>query len=91
MDAITGLGCIVCRLFHHADTPGVPHHILSGGRRKGHLWTICLCDPGHHQGSPTKDKISRHPDKARFETAYGTELELLEKTRELVQLPIPGE
>lgn len=82
---ITELGCIVCLLFARVRTPGAVHHLLTkGGRRIGHLATICLCDPGHHQNSPTRRKVSRHPTKARFEAAYGTEQSLLAKSRELV-------
>ena len=85
MDAITQIGCIVCAVFEHApNTPGAVHHLKSGGRRISHLDTICLCDPGHHQNSPTRAKISRHPNKAAFEKAYATEEELLEITRTLV-------
>ena len=86
MDAITQLGCIVCWVFENAPgTPGCPHHLLDeGGSRIGHMSTICLCDPGHHQNSPTPKKISRHPNKARFEQAYGTEESLLERQRALV-------
>lgn len=84
MDAITQLGCIVCWMLGHPGTPGVPHHLLTeGGRRIGHLSTICLCDPGHHQHGGLL-KISRHPNKFRFEKAYGTEETLLEKSRQLV-------
>ena len=84
MDAITQLGCIVCLLFFAAPrTPGAVHHLLSGGRRIGHLHTICLCDPGHHQNGKAP-KISRHPNRERFERAYGTEADLLAKSRELV-------
>lgn len=87
MDAITQIGCIVCLVFERAPgTPGAVHHLLRGGRRIGHLDSICLCDPGHHQRSPIAAKISRHPDKARFEQAYGTEAALLEKSRRIVEL-----
>lgn len=87
MDAITAIGCICCLLFFAAPgTPGAVHHLLRGGRRIGHLFSICLCDPGHHQKAPAgSGKISRHPYKARFERAYGTEASLLEKSRELVR------
>lgn len=85
MDAITELGCIVCRLFEDAPgTPGEVHHLKRGGRRIGHLASICLCAPGHHRQSTTPRKISRHPDQAAFERAYGTEAELLAQTRVLV-------
>jgi hypothetical protein len=57
MDAITQLGCIVCFVFENAPgTPGCPHHLLTdGGRRIGHLDTICLCDPGHHQNTRRRE------------------------------------
>lgn len=83
MDRICQLGCVVCRLVYGVFSPAVPHHILSGSKRKGHLWTIPLCDPGHHQ-NPKEGMIARHPTKARFEAAYGTEEELLEKTRQMI-------
>jgi hypothetical protein len=77
MDRARAFGCVVCFLQTGLRTPAAIHHILSGGRRMGHLYTLPLCDPGHHQASQTPEKISRHPHKARFEAAYGTELELL--------------
>lgn len=86
MDSITQLGCIVCFLRGFPETPAVPHHLLSGGRRTGHLSTIPLCDPGHHQNAPKgSGKFSRHPNKAGFERAYGSEIYLLRKTQEFVR------
>ena len=84
MDAITELGCIACFLDGFPYTPGAVHHLLRGGRRIGHLHTICLCDPGHHQGGQPVGKISRHPWKARFEERYGSEEQLLAMTRAAV-------
>lgn len=86
MDDIVQVGCIVCRVHHNAFTPAAVHHPLSGGRRMGHLFAIPLCDPGHHQNSPGKEKISRHPNKAQFERAYGTEMDLLELTKGYVAI-----
>lgn len=77
MAFVAGFGCVVCWLHHAVKTPCAVHHIIEGGRRVGHLFTIGLCDPGHHQGAPVgTEKVSRHPWKARFETEYGTEYEL---------------
>lgn len=76
MDFVASFGCVVCWREHGVKTPCAVHHIIEGGRRKGHMFTIGLCDPGHHQNSPTDMKISRHPWRARFEAAYGTEEEL---------------
>jgi hypothetical protein len=87
MDAITDLGCIVCLLKGWGYVPAAVHHLKNGNRRLGHLFSIPLCDPGHHQNALAESgEISRHPNKARFEAAYGTEEELLEKVRRLVKL-----
>lgn len=84
MDAITAIGCIACLIDGHPGTPGAVHHLLQGGRRMGHLFTICLCDPGHHQNGQQLGKVSRHPWKTRFEAQYGPERALLELTEQLV-------
>jgi hypothetical protein len=90
MAAIVDYGCVACRMdgllvrgadgVYEAQRPAV-HHILRGGRRIGHLFTLPLCDPGHHQNGAELGLISRHPYKARFEARYGTEFELLAKLK----------
>lgn len=78
MDAIVGHGCIACDLDKGPPRPAVAvHHILRGGQRIGHLFTLPLCDPGHHQNGEQFGLVSRHPWKARFEAKYGSEMELL--------------
>ena len=84
MDAITAIGCIACIIEGRGFVPGAVHHILRGGRRIGHLHTICLCDPGHHQNGQALGVVSRHPYKARFEAMYGKEDKLLAMTKALV-------
>ncbi len=81
MDRIVRLGCIVCWNEGRRGEPPDVHHILSGGRRMGHLFTIPLC-PGHHRGG-VPGMIARHPWKARFEAAYGYEIDLLAWVKEL--------
>lgn len=79
MDFIVSFGCIACRLDGClSPRPACVHHILRGGVRMGHLFTLPLCDPGHHQGGQPLGLISRHPWKARFELQYGTEMYMLE-------------
>ena len=85
MDAVARMGCCVCLREHGQPTPAEVHHLLSGGRRIGHKYTIGLCSPGHHRNGDGIQKISRHPNRARFEAAYGTEAELLEWTRARVE------
>lgn len=81
MDAIVRYGCIACWIDGSGHRPAAVHHILRGGVRLGHLFTLPLCDPGHHQGGEALGLISRHPWKARFEKKYGTEIELLARLR----------
>lgn len=85
MAAVAALGCIVCRRLGIYDVPAAVHHIIRANKRIGHFYTLPLCCPGHHQqGLPGNGKISRHPNKTRFEAAYGTEWELWEATRLLL-------
>lgn len=77
MDAIVRYGCIACRIDGGMQRAPAVHHLLRGGVRMGHLFTLPLCDPGHHQGGEQFGMVSRHPWKARFEEKYGTEAELL--------------
>lgn len=81
MDFIVAYGCIACRLEGKSPRPTAVHHILRGGVRMGHMHTLPLCDPGHHQGGQPFGMVSRHPDKAQFEAAYGTEQHLLQILR----------
>lgn len=77
MDWIVAHGCIACQRDGLGHRAAAVHHILRGGQRMGHLHTLPLCDPGHHQGGQPLGMVSRHPWKARFEARYGTEYELL--------------
>lgn len=80
LSAIVNYGCIACRIDGHEPRPTVPHHILRGGLRMGHLFTIPLCDTpegGHHQNGSAIGLVSRHPYKAQFEVKYGRELDIL--------------
>lgn len=78
MDWIVARGCVACSIDGQpAGRPTAVHHILRGGVRLGHLFTLPLCDPGHHQGGQPLGLISRHPDKAQFEKRYGPEMRLL--------------
>lgn len=85
---ITALGCIVCYVQGRGYVPCAVHHMLSGGRRIGHLFTIGLCDPGHHQNAPKDSgEVSRHPSLKAFENRYGKEEYLRQKTKQLVGWP----
>jgi len=81
LDWIVAYGCVACRMDGHGVVPPAVHHLLRGGRRIGHLFSLPLCDPGHHQGGQSRGMVSRHPWKARFEAKYGTETTLLAALR----------
>lgn len=88
LDAIGEIGCIVCKVHHDTFTPASPHHI--GGKTKpgAHLNTIPLCGLHHQGGNDCAEYTSRHPYKARFEARYGTEAELIEITRGMIEQPL---
>lgn len=81
LDAIVAYGCVACRMDGRGIVPPAVHHILRGGVRMGHLFTLPLCDPGHHQNGAQFGKVSRHPWKKRFEQRYGSEDFLLRMLR----------
>lgn len=73
IDSIVRFGCVACFVSGEREpVPAEVHHILRGGRRLGHLYTLPLC-LAHHRDGP----YARHPWKDRFETKFGTELGLL--------------
>ena len=80
------LGCIVCH-GEGVDSPCELHHILRGSRRIGEDSVIGLCPMHHRSGLNTEEVVSRHPWRREFEARYGTEDELLQKTRELCGEP----
>ena len=81
LDWIVGYGCVACRIDGFGVVPPAVHHILRGGLRMGHLYSLPLCDPGHHQNGQARGLVSRHPWKAQFEQRYGSESFLLEMLR----------
>jgi len=86
MDAVVDLGCIACRVMGVFGTPCEVHHLLRNGKRISHLDSIGLCTSHHRSELNTWHIVSRHPWRKEFETRYGTELELLERTRKLVNM-----
>lgn len=71
IDAMRKLGCVACAQL------GVPnlnelelHHLLDGGVRMGHWFTIFLCR-GHHQGQWNADQKDWIPPDFRVSIAHG--------------------
>lgn len=83
---IRELGCIACYVqTGKTGTPACSHHITDTGRRKGDIYTIPLCNPGHHKDvQPGSGKEPFHHNKKAFEALYGTQDELYELTNRLI-------
>ncbi len=74
-----------CSVNNNNCSPGVQvHHITKCGRRLGHLFTIPLCFNHHHNQSPLAYGNSVHKGTKSFEVKYGTQFEMLEKTKEKI-------
>ena len=84
MDLISQVGCIVCKVHYDCFTPAEVHHIDGKTKPGAHLKTIGLCYRHHREGVNNEMYVSRHPFKAEFVKRYGTEMDLLEKVKELV-------
>lgn len=91
MNRFRDVGCVACYKRGIYMEPDV-HHLLSGGRRRGHRFTIPLC-PGHHRAVfpyGYKDFREVHgPSMAKepraFRAEFGTDEELLKLTDELLE------
>lgn len=84
MDAIQQIGCIACIVDEKPTSIAEIHHMLSGGRRLGHLFTLPLCFWHHRSGRNDEQVVSRDQNQRRFEARYGKESDLLEKVRQMV-------
>jgi hypothetical protein len=100
MGAIKVSGCMAClinetRWQPRCDGEGSDaHHLLSGGRRRGHEYTIALC-PWHHRSIRPDDcpndcyALHRYGPTVResrmFRETYGTDDELLAKQNALIE------
>ena len=84
LDAVAGLGCILCLRQGTPGTRAEIHHIRDGqgmAQRAGHFETLPLC-PYHHTGPQGYHGLG----KRLFEAAYGvTERELLDQVLRLLQ------
>jgi hypothetical protein len=82
---LQSLGCVACLHNGNYSEPDI-HHLLSGGRRRGHQFTIPLC-PAHHRGvahDPELHGPSLALSPKSFRQAFGTDEELLERTNDLI-------
>jgi len=87
MGRVAALGCIVTllpSLDRRCGRPAECHHIrhqVGAGRRSSHFQTIPLCPEHHRLGN---HGIAFHAGKVVWEKRFGTELQLLDQTRQLL-------
>lgn len=78
------VGCIACRKDGHLNFVVSVHHIDGRTKPDAHWLVLPLC-AGHHQdGTGVPGLIAVHPWKRRFEDRYGTQLELLEECKAIL-------
>ena len=87
MDRVRDLGCIICRQQGKGRRPCEIHHVYGKTKKDAHFKVLPLCFEHHRMGSD-KEPISRHPYKARFVAAYGTEESLLDLVDDLLKLDV---
>lgn len=86
--------CVACTIAGHIHCGSVEvHHLLSGNKRRGHLFTIPLCS-WHHRGESNllgwkfltnAAGPSLALGSKAFHIAFGTDDELLERTNKLLE------
>ena len=95
MDAMMRLGCVACAQIGIAHVAQECHHILSGGRRMGHWFTLPLCR-GHHQGDfsaeqrqvfPAGTLVAISDGRKLFNAVYSPERKLWEVVQDRLHLP----
>jgi len=84
MDKVSQLGCIVCKNQGNDFVPCDIHHIEGKTKESAHFNVLPLCYRHHREGTFNGLWVSRHPWKKEFERRYGTELELLEQVKEIL-------
>lgn len=90
------LGCVACAHLSLPFAYAEVHHILDGGVRMGHWFTLPLC-PGHHRGVWTPEQIELIEPLNRvaisdgrklFIEIYPTERQLWERVQTRLHLPM---
>ena len=78
LNKIASLGCIICK--RECEI----HHLRTGvgmGQRNDNNNVIGLCPEHHRTGG---HGVAYHAGRLAFEANFGTELELLQKTKDLL-------
>lgn len=82
LDMVASIGCIVCLNLGHGFTECELHHLRHGaGIGQKSKSVIPLCHVHHRTGGYG---VAYHQGKKAFESNFGTELELLERVKKLL-------
>ena len=84
MDKVSQIGCIVCRNQGNLFVPSEIHHTQGKTKVNAHFLVLPLCFQHHREGTMKGLWVSRHPWKKEFEKRYGTEQELLDQVKEIL-------
>lgn len=97
IEAMLQLGCSACAWLEIVNGYYTQcHHIVQGGKRLGHLYTIPLCC-GHHQGIwltelieliPEDKRVSIADGRKAFTRVYPTEREFWTRVQVRLGLPV---
>lgn len=91
--AVKALPCVACGLDWLPCSVVEVHHLLSGNRRRGHMFIAPLC-AWHHRGEPLDGMSAKEMEGAlgpslarsskRFRAMFGSDDELLARVNELL-------
>lgn len=84
LSTVAAIGCIVCKNAGYDGTPAEIHHIRDGvgmSQRASNYDVIPLCHYHHRTGGYGN---SIHAGLRKFESLYGTERELLDQVKGLI-------
>jgi hypothetical protein len=85
MNALSRIGCVVCRMESGVHTPPEIHHLrdmLGVGQKRNHDRTIPLCANHHRLGGYG---IARHEGLDEWEKRHGRETELLDMVNTVLE------
>lgn len=96
IEAMMKLGCVCCAALGIPYADVECHHLLDGGRRMSHWYTVPLC-AGHHQGKftdlqreliPRRKLVAISSGTKAFNKVYGTQRQLWEKVQRKLKLSL---
>ena len=85
LSKVAEIGCIVCLNENYGQSPAEIHHIRSGqgmAQRASNYEVIPLCPIHHRNGG---HGVAVHAGIETWQERFGTEVELLEQVKEMLQ------